>query len=130
MAPLDLSVLQGNDPAGYKAEEDIKKRIALATTPDAAVHWERSHRDQGTQQNPGSVAAADSGQFHAYRKNRRHELDRIDAFEQARQTEQDQMEFERKRRERLAVEEGKTAKRRAKRLKRKEKGGEMRDKGN
>lgn len=117
MAPLDLSVLEGNDPAGFKAEAQIKDRLQKTLHPDTAIDWERRPHHQGVQQNPGSVAAADSGQFHAYRKNRRHELDRIEAMQLANQLEQEQEEFERVRREKLAVEEAKTAKRRAKRKK-------------
>lgn len=115
--PLDLSVLEGKDPAGLKAEAQIKERIQNTLHPDTSVDWERRAHSQGIQQNPGSVAAADSGQFHAYRKNRRHELDRIEAMERAREIESEQEEFERKRNEKLAVEEAKTAKRRAKRKK-------------
>lgn len=113
--PLDLSVLEGNDPAGYKAESIIKERVKKSLNPDTAVDWERKPHTQGVQQNPGSVAAADSGQFHAYRKNRRHELDRIEAMEKSNQIEEEQREFERLRQEKLALEEAKTAKRRAKR---------------
>ena len=117
MPPLDLSILDGNDPAGYKAESQIKQRIQQSLHPDTSTDWERRPHNQGIQQNPGSVAAADSGQFHAYRKNRRHELDRIEAMERAKQIETEQEEFERERLEKLAVEEAKTAKRRAKRKK-------------
>lgn len=115
--PLDLSVLEGNDPAGFKAESVIKERIEKTLHPDTAIDWERRPHHQGIQQTPGSVAAADSGQFHAYRKNRRHEMERIEAMEKAKEVEEEREEFERKRRERLAVEEAKTAKRRAKRKK-------------
>lgn len=115
--PLDLSVLEGKDPAGYKAEAIIKDRIEKALHPDTAVDWERRPHTQGVQQNPGSVAASDSGQFHAYRKNRRHELDRVEAMDRAREIETEQGEFERIRAEKAAVEEAKTAKRRAKRKK-------------
>lgn len=112
---MDLSVLKGNDPAGLKAEAIIKKRVATLHNPDAPELWERSSRDQGVQQNPGSVAASDSGQFHAYRKNRRHELDRIDAMERATEFEAEQKEFEKKRMDRIELEKAKTEKRRAKR---------------
>ena len=115
--PLDLSVLEGNDPAGFKAEALIKDRIAKTLNPDTAVDWERTSHHQGVQQNPGSVAAADSGQFHAYRKNRRHELDRIEAFNRAAQIEIEQAEFQKMRAEKLAIEAAKTEKRRAKRKK-------------
>lgn len=115
--PLDLSVLEGKDPAGYKAESIIKDRVEKSRNPDIAVDWERRPHTQGVQQNPGSVAASDSGQFHAYRKNRRHELDRIEAMERAREIETEQEEFERVRREKVALEEAKTAKRRTKRKK-------------
>lgn len=115
--PLDLSVLEGNDPAGYKAESIIKERIEKTLHPDTAVDWERRSHNQGVQQNPGSVAASDSGQFHAYRKNRRHEMERIEAMEKANEIEIEAEEFERRRREKLAIEEAKTAKRRAKRKK-------------
>ena len=115
--PLDLSVLEGNDPAGYKAESLIKDRIQKSLHPDTAVDWERRSHHQGIQQNPGSVAAADSGQFHAYRKNRRHEMERIEAMERAGEIEREKEEFEKKRREMIAKEEAKTAKRRAKRKK-------------
>lgn len=115
--PLDLSLLNGTDPAGYKAESIIKARIEKARHPDTAVDWERNSHHQGVQQNPGSVAASDSGQFHAYRKNRRHELERIEAMEKAKEIEMEQEEFERIRRERKALEEAKRSKRRAKRKK-------------
>lgn len=115
--PLDLSILKGNDPAGYKAESQIKERIEKTLRPDTAVDWERRAHQQGIQQNPGSVAAADSGQFHAYRKNRRHEMDRIEAMQQASEMEKEREEFERVQQEKLAIEEAKTAKRRAKRKK-------------
>ena len=115
--PLDLSVLEGNDPAGYKAEIIIKERIEKSLHPDTAVDWERRSHNQGVQQNPGSIAASDSGQFHAYRKNRRHELDRIDAMERAKEIEVEQEEFNKNRAEMVALEEAKTAKRRAKRKK-------------
>lgn len=117
MPPLDLSVLNGNDPAGYKTEAQIKERIQKSLHPDSAIDWERRPHHQGVQQNPGSIAAADSGQFHAYRKNRRHELDRIEAMEKANDMEKEREEFEKLRKEKLAVEEAKTAKRRAKRKK-------------
>lgn len=115
--PLDLSVLEGNDPAGFKAESLIKERIEKSIHPDTAIDWERRPHQQGVQQNPGSVAAADSGQFHAYRKNRRHEMERVEAMEKAKEIEQERVEFERTRREKMAIEEAKTAKRRAKRKK-------------
>lgn len=115
--PLDLSVLEGNDPAGFKAEAQIKDRIAKTLNPDTVVTWERTAHQQGVQQTPGSVAAADSGQFHAYRKNRRHELDRIEAFDRAAQIEIEQAEFENKRRAKMELEAAKTEKRRAKRKK-------------
>ncbi len=114
---MDLSALNGNDPAGYKAEAQIKDRLLKSLHPDTAIDWERRPHNQGVQQNPGSIAASDSGQFHAYRKNRRHELDRIEAMERANLIENERDEFERVRREKLAVEEAKTAKRRAKRNK-------------
>lgn len=119
MCPLDLSVLQGNDPAGLKAESIIKERIEKASHPDthSTATWERQAHSQGVQQNPGSVAAADSGQFHAYRKNRRHEMDRLEAMDRAKQLEIEQEEFERKRNKRIQEEAAKTAKRRAKRKK-------------
>lgn len=128
--PLDLSVLEGKDPAGYKAEAIIKDRIEKALHPDTAVDWERRPHTQGVQQNPGSVAASDSGQFHAYRKNRRHELDRVEAMDRAREIETEQGEFERMRAEKTAVEEAKTAKRRAKRKKASFKKSEHGDKDN
>lgn len=113
---MDLSPLNSNDPAGLQAEKLIKRRIALACNPDADPStWERADYAQGRQQNPGSIAASDSGQFHAYRKNRRHELDRIEAFENARKLEQEQREFQRELEQKKAIEEAKTAKRRAKR---------------
>ena len=115
--PLDLSVLEGNDPAGYKVESIIKERIEKSLHPDTAIDWERRSHNQGVQQNPGSVAASDSGQFHAYRKNRRHELDRIEAMERSRDIEAEREEFEKRRIERIKEEEAKTAKRRAKRKK-------------
>ena len=115
--PLDLSVLKGNDPAGYKVESLIKERIEKTLHPDTATDWERRPHQQGVQQNPGSVAAADSGQFHAYRKNRRHEMERVEAMEKAMEFEQDKEEFERLREEKLAIEAAKTAKRRTKRKK-------------
>ena len=115
--PLDLSVLKGNDPAGFKAESIIKSRVEKARNPDTATDWERRPHNQGVQQNPGSVAASDSGQFHAYRKNRRHEMERVEAMERALVVETERDEFERKRREMGAVEAAKTEKRRAKRKK-------------
>lgn len=115
--PLDLSVLEGNDPAGFKAESLIKERIEKTLHPDTAIDWERRPHQQGVQQNPGSIAAADSGQFHAYRKNRRHEMERVEAMEKAREIELEKEEFERMRKEKLVIEEAKTAKRRAKRKK-------------
>lgn len=115
---MDLSPLESNDPAGFEAETLIKQRIAQAHNPDAdSSQWERSDRSQGRQQNPGSIAASDSGQFHAYRKNRRHELDRLEAFERAKHIEAEQAAFEKEIMQRKAVEEAKTAKRRAKRQK-------------
>lgn len=114
---MDLSVLEGKDPAGFKAESEIKLRIEKSLRPDTCTDWERRPHTQGVQQNPGSVAAADSGQFHAYRKNRRHELDRIEAMDRAVEIEKDQDEFERIRKERQTVEEAKTEKRRNKRKK-------------
>ena len=114
---MDLSVLNGNDPAGFKAESLIKARIEKTLHPDSTAEWERQAHAQGHQQNPGSVAAADSGQFHAYRKNRRHEMDRIEAMDLANKLEIERQEFEKKRNERLQEEAAKTAKRRAKRKK-------------
>lgn len=114
---MDLSVLEGNDPAGFKAESVIKSRIQKSLHPDISTDWERNPHTQGVQQNPGSVAAADSGQFHAYRKNRRHELDRIEAMERASQIETEKEEFDRLRKDKQAIEEAKREKRRNKRKK-------------
>ncbi len=117
---MDLSALNSKDPAGFEAERVIKERIALSRTPDAnPAGWERSGPTQGHQQNPGSIAASDSGQFHAYRKNRRHELDRIEAFEEASKREKEEEAFKRELEAKKALEEAKTAKRRAKRQKKK-----------
>lgn len=129
---MDLSPLESNDPAGFEAEALIKQRIAQAQNPDADPSlWERSDRSQGRQQNPGSIAASDSGQFHAYRKNRRHELDRLEAFERAKQLEAEQAAFQEQMMQRKALEEAKTAKRRAKRQKKQFKKAEVsNDKGN
>lgn len=114
---MDLSVLKGNDPAGFKAESLIKARINKTINPETSESWERSPHHQGVQQNPGSLAAADSGQFHAYRKNRRHEMDRIEAMEISKRTEEERDKFEKERNQRIALEDAKTAKRRAKRKK-------------
>lgn len=114
---MDLSVLTGKDPAGFKAESIIKARITKTLNPDTSESWERQPHHQGVQQNPGSLAAADSGQFHAYRKNRRHEMDRIQAMEISNKIEEENEEFEVVRRQKIALEEAKTAKRRAKRKK-------------
>ena len=70
---MDLSVLESNDPAAYKAEALMK----------AASDKNRKEQKQAptAQYTPSSIAAADSGQFHLYRKLRRHELDRLKEFE-------------------------------------------------
>jgi hypothetical protein len=119
---MDLSVLKSNDPAGFAAEKSIKQRIAQSRSPDAdPATWERTDHRQGHQQNPGSIAASDSGQFHAYRKNRRHEIDRLTAFEEAKRREGEEDQFKREVAGKQALEEAKTAKRRAKRQKNKNK---------
>lgn len=69
----------------------------------------------------GSIAAADSGQFHIYRKKRRAELDRLSKFE-AEAAELDADEKHSRHVEELKRKfEEKTEKNRAKRLKKKEK---------
>lgn len=119
---MDLSPLNSNDPAGLALEAAIKHRLAATKNPDSnPAAWERTDRSQGHQQNPGSIAASDSGQFHAYRKNRRHELDRIEAFEEAKRREAEEAEFKRTLEAKKALEEAKTAKRRAKRQKKQHK---------
>ena len=100
-------------PTSQKLNDSIKERIAAQKNPDSDAAWARSDRSQGRQQNPGSIAASDSGQFHAYRKNRRHEMDRIESFEKAKLVEVEDAQFARELEAKKAVESAKTAKRRA-----------------
>jgi predicted RNA-binding protein YlxR (DUF448 family) len=73
----------------------------------------------------GSIAAADSGQFHIYRKKRRAELDRLSKFEQE-AAELDADEKHSRYLEELKNKfEEKTEKNRAKRMKKKAKAAQM-----
>jgi len=115
--PLDLSVLQGSDPAGHVAEEQIRHRIAAQRHPDL-LRAEDDELRAASSVSHGSVAAADSSRFHAYRKDRRHELERVEAFEVARRAEAEQQAFARLLDERKALLDAKTSKNRARRHKR------------
>jgi len=66
-----------------------------------------------------SIAAADSGQFHLYRKTRRHELDRIQSFEEQKLEEAADEEHFRRQEEVKRKFAEKTEKNRARRQKRK-----------
>ena len=113
--PLDLSVLAGNDPAGLLAEQQIKRRVALQLCPDASPDDDaRAHAPAPH----GSVAAADSSRFHAYRRDRRHELERLDAFDRARDALDDHAAFLARRAQSQAALDAKTAKNRARRARR------------
>ncbi|KAK0210504.1 hypothetical protein DFS33DRAFT_1270534 [Desarmillaria ectypa] len=68
----------------------------------------------------GSSAGAGSGEFHVYKASRRREYERLKLLEETVQKETDDANFERQRREAAAVTEAKTAKNRARRLKKKE----------
>lgn len=68
---------------------------------------------------PSSIAGADSGQFHLYRKIRRIESERSKKIEEILEKEQKNLELEQRYIERVKKEQNKTAKNKAKRLKRK-----------
>lgn len=111
---MDLSVLQSDDPAGYKVEAALK-----AAAKQQGLLQERSKKAQGTQQNPGSISAADSGQFHLYRKARRHELERLKGFEDERIQQKLNDEFVELKARKLKALEQQQLKKRQKRQKRK-----------
>jgi len=69
----------------------------------------------------GSSAGAGSGEFHVYKASRRREYERLKLLDEIAQKEADAAEFERKTLEAEQQAESKTAKNRAKRLKKKEK---------
>lgn len=66
-----------------------------------------------------SIAAADSGQFHLYRKTRRQELDRIQSFEEQKLEEAADEDYFRRQEEVRRKFAEKTEKNRARRQKRK-----------
>ncbi|EGN99890.1 hypothetical protein SERLA73DRAFT_180171 [Serpula lacrymans var. lacrymans S7.3] len=68
----------------------------------------------------GSSAGAGSGEFHVYKASRRREYERLKLMEEEAKKEAETHEFERKRREAEELADGKTAKNRAKRQKKKE----------
>ncbi len=101
---MDLSILKGSDPAGYKAEAMAAARAAGGDGSAPRLHTKASI--SGT---------AESGQFHVYRKTRRREHDRMAAFEAERAAaEEDGLHRERTTRATNSIQE-RTAKRRAKR---------------
>lgn len=68
----------------------------------------------------GSSAGAGSGEFHVYKASRRREYERLKGMEDQSKKEIEQREFEQRRQEREQALDAKTAKNRAKRLKKKE----------
>ncbi|RKP14225.1 hypothetical protein BJ684DRAFT_19350 [Piptocephalis cylindrospora] len=67
----------------------------------------------------GSVAGAGSGEFHVYRAHRRREMTRINLMEEEARKQREEKEFQEKLASLRSEDESKTAKRRAKRQKRK-----------
>lgn len=128
---MDLSVLKGKDPAGYAAEEAFRKRESIQAIQNQLLKIsciEEAGQEGGSPQKyhiSGSIAAADSGQFHIYRKKRRAELDRLSKFEQE-AAELDADEKHSRHLEELKSKfEEKTEKNRAKRMKKKAKAAQM-----
>ncbi|KZS98310.1 DUF1168-domain-containing protein [Sistotremastrum niveocremeum HHB9708] len=70
----------------------------------------------------GSSAGAGSGEFHVYKANRRREYERLKIMEEEAQKEAETLAFEKAKREREEAAEAKTAKNRARRQKKKERG--------
>ena len=67
----------------------------------------------------GSIAGAGSGEFHTYRKQKRHEEERLARMERNAQAIAEREEFEERKRMREEKDEERTAKKREKRLKKK-----------
>lgn len=67
----------------------------------------------------GSIAGAGSGEFHTYRKQKRHEEERLARMERNAQAIAEREEFEERKRMRDEKDEERTAKKREKRLKKK-----------
>jgi len=108
---MDLSVLKGDDPAGYKAEQLLKE--------SQIKNQNLEQRDRS--RNPGSIAGADSGQFHVYWRDRRKELDRVELLEEERKAQEEEHAFQEERKRKQKELEGKAVKRRKKRLAKKQK---------
>lgn len=119
---MDMSVLYSNDPAGFAAEAAQKKlEQGIIDYLNYFVSFFKVEMDESSLEykTPSSIAGADSGQFHLYRKIRRIESERSKKIEEILEKKQKDLEIEKKYIERVKKEQNKTAKNRFKRLKRK-----------
>lgn len=97
---MDLSILEGDDPTGEKAEA-FQKKIALETP---------------SLQYSEKAPVGDTNQFHVYRRIQRRQAERQEFINEQKTKLADKVDFERRLQERVAEINRKTEKRRLKRL--------------